>query len=169
MKNYIVISFIIILISCTSIIKTSTRELEAKIFISEEKIKTLSNKKELLLLENNFLSSPQRLFDLKRENELLGYSSQDVDLHLLEIISLPIYLSIMVIISAIIMLNIKRDKPYIFHILLGILLSVIIYYINNIFNIFGLTNKIPIYLSVFFPIIFLSIISTIGLIRINEK
>ena len=109
------------------------------------------------------------LFDLKRENELLGYSSQDVDLHLLKIISLPIYLSIMVIISAIIMLNIKRDKPYIFHILLGILLSVIIYYINNIFNIFGLTNKIPIYLSVFFPIIFLSIISTIGLIRINEK
>ena len=109
------------------------------------------------------------LYNLKRENELLGYSSQDVDLHLLKIISLPIYLSIMVIISAIIMLNIKRDKPYIFHVLLGILLSVIIYYINNIFNIFGLTNKIPIYLSVFFPIIFLSIISTIGLIRINEK
>ena len=109
------------------------------------------------------------LFDLKRENELLGYSSQDVDLHFLQIITLPIYLSIMVIISAVIMLNIKRDKPYIFHILLGILLSVIIYYINNIFNVFGLTNKIPIYLSVFFPIIFLSIISTIGLIRVNEK
>ena len=109
------------------------------------------------------------LYDLKRENELLGYSSQEVYLHFLKIISLPIYLSIMVIISAIIMLNIKRDKPYIFHVLMGILLSVIIYYINNIFNIFGLTNKIPIYLSVFFPIIFLSIISTIGLIRINEK
>ena len=109
------------------------------------------------------------LFDLKRENELLGYSSQDVDLHFLQIITLPIYLGIMVIISAIIMLNIKRDKPYIFHVLLGILLSVIIYYINNIFNVFGLTNKIPIYLSVFFPIIFLSIISTIGLIRVNEK
>ena len=109
------------------------------------------------------------LFDLKKENELLGYSSQDVDLHFLQIITLPIYLVIMVIISAVIMLNIKRDKPYIFHVLLGILLSVIIYYINNIFNVFGLTNKIPIYLSVFFPIIFLSIISTIGLIRVNEK
>tara|TARA_B100001057_G_scaffold448401_1_gene488690 strand:- start:5846 stop:6775 length:930 start_codon:yes stop_codon:yes gene_type:complete len=109
------------------------------------------------------------LMNLKRENELLGYSSQEVDLHFLRIISLPVYLSIMVIISAIIMLNIKRDKPYIFHVLLGILLSVIIYYINNIFNIFGLTDKIPIYLSVFFPIIFLSIVSTIGLVRINEK
>ena len=67
------------------------------------------------------------------------------------------------------MLNIKKDKPYLFNILLGITLSVIIYYINNIFDIFGLTNKIPIHLSVFFPIIVLSIVSTLGLIRINEK
>jgi len=109
------------------------------------------------------------LVNLKKENQVLGYSSQEVNLHFLKVISLPIYLSIMVVISAIIMLNIKRDKPYIFHVLLGILLSVIIYYINNIFNIFGLTDKIPVYLSVFFPIIFLSIVSTIGLVRINEK
>ena len=100
---------------------------------------------------------------------LLGYSSQDIDLHYLKILTLPIYLSIMVIISSIIMLNIKRDKPYIFHVLLGVTLSVTIYYINNIFNIFGLTNTIPVYLSIFFPIVFLSIVSIIGLIRINEK
>ena len=105
----------------------------------------------------------------KKENELLGYSSKDIDLHILKFISLPLYFAIMVIISSIIMFNIPRNKPYIFHILLGILLSVVIYYINNIFNIFGLTNKIPTYLSVFFPIIILSIISSIGLIRINEK
>ena len=99
----------------------------------------------------------------------MGYSSQDIDLHALKIISLPVFLGIMVIISSIIMLNIKKDKTYIFHVLLGITLSVIIYFISNIFNVFGLTNKIPIYLSVFFPIILLSIISTVGLIRINEK
>ena len=110
-----------------------------------------------------------QLIDIKKENMLLGYSSQDIDLHYLKILTLPIYLSIMVTISSIIMLNIKRDKPYIFHVLLGITLSVIIYYINNIFNIFGLTNTIPVYLSIFFPIIFLSIVSIIGLIRINEK
>ena len=105
----------------------------------------------------------------KKENELLGYSSQDIDLHLLKIGTTPIYFAIMVIISSIIMLSIRKNKPYIFHVLLGITLSVIIYYINNVFNIFGLTNKIPIYLSVFFPIIFLSIISIIGLVRINEQ
>ena len=110
-----------------------------------------------------------QLFDIKKENTLLGYSSQELDLHFLKIISLPIYFSILVIISSIIMLNIKKNKPYIFHMLLGITLSVMIYYINNIFDVFGLTNKIPIYLSVFFPIAFLGIISMIGLIRINEK
>ena len=110
-----------------------------------------------------------QLIDIKKENVILGYSSQDVDLHFLKIISLPIYFTILVIISSIIMLNIKKNKPYIFHVLLGISLSVIIYYINNIFNVFGLTNKIPIYLSIFFPMIFLGIISIVGLIRINEK
>ena len=110
-----------------------------------------------------------QLIDIKKENMLLGYSSQDIDLHFLKIISLPIYFTILVIISSIIMINIKKNKPYIFHVLLGISLSVIIYYINNIFNVFGLTNKIPIYLSIFFPMIFLGIISIVGLIRINEK
>ena len=110
-----------------------------------------------------------QLIDIKKENTMLGYSSQDIDLHFLKIVSLPIYFTILVIISSIIMLNIKKNKPYIFHVLLGISLSVIIYYINNIFNVFGLTNKIPIYLSVFFPMIFLGIISIVGLIRINEK
>ena len=110
-----------------------------------------------------------QLIDIKKENMLLGYSSQDIDLHFLKIITLPIYFTILVIISSIIMINIKRNKPYIFHVLLGISLSVIVYYINNIFNVFGLTNKIPIYLSIFFPMIFLSIISIVGLIRINEK
>tara|TARA_B100001175_G_C19500326_1_gene637712 strand:- start:277 stop:1356 length:1080 start_codon:yes stop_codon:yes gene_type:complete len=110
-----------------------------------------------------------QLIDIKKENMLLGYSSQDIDLHFLKIMSLPIYFTILVIISSIIMINIKKNKPYIFHVLLGISLSVIVYYINNIFNVFGLTNKIPIYLSIFFPMIFLGIISIIGLIRINEK
>ena len=110
-----------------------------------------------------------QLINIKKENILLGYSSQDIDLHFLKIISLPIYFTILVIISSIIMINIKKNKPYIFHVLLGISLSVIVYYINNIFNVFGLTNKIPIYLSVFFPMIFLGMISIFGLIRINEK
>ena len=66
MKNYFIIFFILILIVFTSLTKSSTRELEAQIYLLEEDIKTLSEKKDLILLENNFLSSPERLFDLKK-------------------------------------------------------------------------------------------------------
>ena len=67
MKNYLIIVFISTLIVITSVVKNSTRKLEAKIFSSEEQIKILSDKKKLILLENTYLSSPERLFDLKKE------------------------------------------------------------------------------------------------------
>tara|TARA_B100001057_G_scaffold213839_1_gene214214 strand:- start:68 stop:337 length:270 start_codon:yes stop_codon:yes gene_type:complete len=66
MKNSFIILFILILVVFTSLIKSSTRELEAQIYILKEDIKTLSDRKDLILLENNFLSSPERLFDLKK-------------------------------------------------------------------------------------------------------
>tara|TARA_Y100001958_G_scaffold117053_1_gene84093 strand:- start:105 stop:374 length:270 start_codon:yes stop_codon:yes gene_type:complete len=74
MKNFFVILLVIFLIISTSLVKSSTRKLEAKIFNTEEQIKILNDKKELILLENNFLSSPERLFELKKlflEEELI--------------------------------------------------------------------------------------------------
>ena len=75
MKNFFVILLVIFLIISTSLVKSSTRKLEAKIFNTEEQIKILNDKKELILLENNFLSSPERLFELKKlflEEELIS-------------------------------------------------------------------------------------------------
>ena len=55
------------MIITTSVIKNSTRELETRIFNSKERIKILTNKRGMVLLQNNYLSSPQRLFELKKE------------------------------------------------------------------------------------------------------
>ena len=78
MKNFIIITFILILIIFTSLVKTSTRDLEAKIFTNEEEIKLLSDKKELMLLEHNYLSSPERLYELK--NSLFNENLIPLDL-----------------------------------------------------------------------------------------
>ena len=67
MKNFLIITFVLILVILTSVVKTSTRSLDGKIFTVEEEVKLLSNKKELILLENNYLSSPERLFELKKK------------------------------------------------------------------------------------------------------
>ena len=67
MKKYLVFFLITFLIITTSVIKNSTRELETKIFNSKERIKILTNKRDMVLLQNNYLSSPQRLFELKKK------------------------------------------------------------------------------------------------------
>ena len=67
MKKYILVFVIAFLVITTSIIKNSTRELENKIFNSNEKIKILVNRKEIIKLQNDYLRSPQRLFEFKNK------------------------------------------------------------------------------------------------------
>ena len=106
---------------------------------------------------------------LKRDYEDLGYSTFEITSHLNRLYSFPVYLSIMSVFSAIIMLNIKRNKPMIYHIISGVLLSVIIYYFYYLFNLLGQNGKIPLLASTWLPLLLLMIFILIGLVRINEK
>ena len=127
----------------------------------EEKINSLfSNFSTLNLVE---------LLNLKKDYESIGYSSDEILIHLFKLFSTPILYSLLTILASIIMINIKKNQPLIFHILLGIFISVLIYYLNFIFVSLGNTGKIPPNISVFLPIIFISIITIMGLVRINEK
>ena len=99
----------------------------------------------------------------------MGYSSREINLHLLELYTLPIFCGILSLISGIIMFQVKNRGSFILIIIFGILASVLIYYINFLFISLGINGKIPIIVSVTFPMILLSLISLIFLIRINEK
>ena len=67
MKKYIILFGIIFLIITTSIVKSSTRQLEKNIFILEEEVKILEEKFDFLLLESNYLTTPERLIGLKEK------------------------------------------------------------------------------------------------------
>ena len=67
MKKYIILFGIIFLIITTSIVKSSTRQLEKKIFIMEEEVKILEEKFDFLLLESNYLTTPEKLIGLKEK------------------------------------------------------------------------------------------------------
>ena len=67
MKKYIILFGIIFLIITTSIVKSSTRQLEKKIFILREEVKILEEKYDFLLLENDYLTTPERLIELKEK------------------------------------------------------------------------------------------------------
>ena len=109
------------------------------------------------------------LFKLRKDYENLNYSITEIDGHIHKLFSYPIYLTIMTVLSGIIMLNIKYLKNSIFKIIFGILISVLIYYINFFFNALGVNEKVPIVFSVWLPLIMLSLINLIFIVRINEK
>ena len=106
---------------------------------------------------------------LKNDYKELGYSTTEISIHFQKIISFPIYLTVMTLFASIIMLNIKHNKPKVFNLILGIMLSVIVYYVNFFSGTLAQNDAIPIGLSIWLPLIILLIISTIGIIRINEK
>ena len=110
---------------------------------------------ELVVLKKNYLS--------------IKYSTTEIDHHFQKILAYPFLVTIISVLSATLMLNIGYQKQKLYLIVFGIMLSVIIYYINFFFGTLGVNEKLPLVVSVWTPIFILSIISLIGLIRINEK
>ena len=142
----------------------------------------ISQKSDLIKFRSNFnqrrieslfsnLSSLSllKLIDLRNNYKSLNYSTVDVDMQIYKIATYPLFLVIMTILSSIIMLNTKKTSSKVLKIIIGLFFSVVIYYINNFFNVMGSTEKLPLMVSIWTPIIFLSLINLIMLVNINEK
>src|SRR6056300_734025 len=136
----------------------------------------ISQKSNLIKFESNFnqkrieslfsnLSSLSllKLIDLRKNYKLLNYSTVDVDMQIFKIATYPIFLVIMTILSSIIMLNTKKSGSKIIKIIIGLFFSVVIYYVSNLFSVMGSTEKIPLMVSIWTPIIILTLVNLIML------
>jgi lipopolysaccharide export system permease protein len=110
-----------------------------------------------------------KLQKLKSDYKILGYSTTKINSYQLNIYIYPFYLSIMVCIASILMLNIGHNKPKVFYFLAGILISVLVYYMNFMFNTLIENQKIPLIFSSWITPFILTLFCLIGLVRINEK
>jgi lipopolysaccharide export system permease protein len=134
------------------------------------KFKSNFNQKRIESLFSNLSSlSLLKLIDLRHNYKSLNYSTTDVDMQIYKVATYPLFLVIMTVLSSIIMLNTKKTSSKVLKIIIGLFFSVAIYYINNFFNVMGSTEKIPLMVSIWTPIIFLSLINLIMLVNINEK
>ena len=128
---------------------------------NSEKINTLfSNLTSLTIWE---------LFNLKDEYDSVGYSVKEINLHLQKIYSFPVYITILTIFASVLMLNVPVNKPKFFYLIMGIFASVLIFYMNQFSSLLGENNKLPVTLSVWLPHVVVSILTGIGMVRINEK
>ena len=106
---------------------------------------------------------------LKKNYGNLGYSVTNINIHLQKLVSYPFYLTIMTVFSAVVMLNIRRNNSKVFHIVMGTLFSVLIYYMNYFSSLLGQNERLPETFSIWLPLLIITLFCSIGLVRINEK
>ena len=150
---------------------------DAEIYVQNNKkiIKSLRFKTnfDYELIQNLFSNMSSlsflELVEMRKNYKKFNYSLTEIDLQLFKLISFPFYFILMFIFSAIIMMNTKTFKSKSFKIIIGLFLSVIIYYINNFFYILGTSEKINVISAVFIPLTILTIVNFLFMRNINAK
>ena len=138
--------------------------------VNSLKLKTNFDYKLIQNLFSNMSSlSFIELIEMRKNYKRLNYSLTEIDLQLFKLISFPFYFILMFIFSAIIMMNTKTFKSKTLKIIIGLFLSVIIYYVNNFFYVLGSSEKLNVISSVIIPLTILTIINFILLRNINAK
>ena len=109
------------------------------------------------------------LHELKENYKSIGYSTTEVKLHLNKIYSLPIYLTLTTIIGSLLMFRLNYIKSKFFLVMIGVIISVVFYYINYFSVLFGKNETFPVEISVWLPQLLILLICSLGLLRINES
>ena len=138
--------------------------------VNDFQLSTNINFQDINSLFSNLTSlSIFELNDLRNKYDDINYSSIEIDSAIQKIFSFPFYLMLMTILSSTIMMNIKQNMTKIFHLIFGVLISVIIYYLSFFFEELGKNEQVPVVISIWIPLLMISIVSIINLVGINEK
>ena len=142
----------------------TTRKVDKLILYSNFNFEQINN-----LFSNLSSLSIIELFELRKNYKKINYSTTEIDIQLQKLLSYPIYFTLMTILSGIIMFNVKQFKSISLKIVIGLLFCVVIYYLNNLSQVLGNTEKISLTLSVWMTLVVIMILNSIFLININEK
>ena len=98
-----------------------------------------------------------------------GYNKSFLNQSLHTLLSLPFFLLLMTAVAAILTMNtLKRSDNFKF-IIIGLVTTVLIFYFKDLSLALGQTDRIPLILSVWAPVIALSLFTFVGVLQINEK
>ena len=139
----------------------------------EEKDYTLKSSIDINELKNLFTNANTISFwdilnSIKKLNDR-GYSGDELKIKFHKYLSLPIYLFSMIILATVFTINIKKNYSNFIYVFFGIILGIIIYFLNDLSIALGIAGKMPLTISVWIPIFLILVISSINLIQINEK
>jgi len=124
-------------------------------------------------VQNTFKnSSSVSIYDIQNQIQkiqYLGYTTDYLKIEFHKLMALPVYLLAMVILSGIMIINLGTNMSYIFYVIIGVIISVILYFLSDLSITLGKTEKINLELSVWLPIFLIMLVNFIGIIQVNAK
>ena len=111
-------------------------------------------------------------WNLKNEIQLLearGYSTREMEAKFQRSLAFPFFLLSMVLLSGVCTLGMTFKENNWSYVFIAIITSVLIFYFNDFSAALGKTEKLPILISVWMPIVIIFIFSGAGVIHANQK
>ena len=112
------------------------------------------------------------LLDINKEMAILedkGYSNIDLRIRYQKLISFPIYLLAMSILSGLMIINLGRTSNYLKYGSYGVIISVMIYFLNDLSITVAKSGIISVDFSVWIPIFLIILINLVGITQVNAK
>ena len=138
--------------------------------IEVHKIKSIYNYEKINSLFKNF--DTMSFLDLIVNYKQLinnGYNKIFLNQSLHSMLSLPFFLFLMTALASTLTLNTLKRSDNLKFIIVGLLITVMIFYFKDLSIALGQTDRIPLILAVWAPVIALSFFTFIGVLQINEK
>jgi lipopolysaccharide export system permease protein len=143
---------------------------------------TTRNSKDILILNSNYdyekINNLFKNFDTLSFLDLLlnykyliasGYSDDFLKQSLHSMLVLPFFLFLMTALASILTMNTLKRSDNVRFIIVGLIVSIGIFYIKDLSLALGQTDKMPLLFSIWAPVIILSFLIFIGVLQINEK
>jgi lipopolysaccharide export system permease protein len=112
------------------------------------------------------------LLDINKEMLILedkGYSTVDLRIRYQKLISFPIYLLSMSILSGLMIINLGKTSNYLKYGSYGVIISIIIYFLNDLSITIAKSGIISVDFSVWIPIFLIILINLVGITQVNAK
>jgi lipopolysaccharide export system permease protein len=110
--------------------------------------------------------------DINKEMLILedkGYSTIDLRIRYQKLISFPIYLLGMSILSGLMIINLGKTSNYLKYGSYGVIISIIIYFLNDLSITIAKSGIISVDFSVWIPIFLIILINLVGITQVNAK
>ena len=111
-------------------------------------------------------------WNLRNEIKLLedrGYSPREVEAKFHRSLAFPFFLLGMLLLSGVFTLGVDFKENNMTYVFIAIITSVLVFYFNDFSAALGKTEKLPIQVSVWMPIVVIFVFGSVGLIHANQK